>query len=349
MSIGIDIGKYKIKIVELEKVNDSVNIVKADSFSTFDNLEKFDLEKINASQIEACIQDLCKQMDINPKRAKMVVSSLPGGIVDVRQVRTLDMPDQDLSVSLELEAKKHIPTDGTDAIIDYHHLGPDANELDKINVLLVATTKNIIKEHSAIVKNSGFKPGIFDTVPIALANTYQYNYSLPEDGADVILDIGNSATTIVVWGKNLSFFARTLDTAGNSFTQAIMKSNSTDYKSAEKIKFEKGINAFSESDNSSTENDMGISLEKKTVYNELTDEIRKTLRYYMKNNNQAYFNTFYLTGGSSVLTGLDEFISTNLNVKAELLNPLNKISNSKKIQNNEFATAIGLALRGLEE
>ena len=48
MSIGIDIGKYKIKIVELEKVNDSVNIVKADSFSTFDNLEKFDLEKINS-------------------------------------------------------------------------------------------------------------------------------------------------------------------------------------------------------------------------------------------------------------------------------------------------------------
>ena len=39
------------------------------------------------------------------------------------------MPDQELSISLELEAKKHIPR-YTDAIIDYH-LGADSNELDK--------------------------------------------------------------------------------------------------------------------------------------------------------------------------------------------------------------------------
>ena len=51
MSIGIDIGKYKIKIVELAKVDDKISIIKADSFSTFDNLAKFDLEKINSSQI----------------------------------------------------------------------------------------------------------------------------------------------------------------------------------------------------------------------------------------------------------------------------------------------------------
>ena len=349
MSIGLDIGKYKIKIVELEKVNNSISVVKANSFPVFDNLAKFDLEKITPSQIEACIQDLCVKMEINPKRVKTIVSSLPGGIVDVRQVKTLDMPDQELSVSLELEAKKHIPTDGTDAIIDYHHLGADSSELDKINVLLVATTKNIIKEHSAMIKNSGFKPGIFDTVPIALANTYQHNYSLPEEGADVILDIGNSSTTIIVWGKNLSFFARNLDTAGNNFTQSIMQEHSTDYKSAEKIKFDKGIDAFNESEEKDKDNNMGISLEKKTVFNELTDEIRKTLRYYMKNNNQAFFNKFYITGGSANLKGIDSFIASNLNVETEILNPLNNISNKKKLNSNEFSTAIGLALRGLEE
>ena len=66
-------------------------------------------------------------------------------MVDIREIITLDMPDQELSVSLELEAKKHIPSDGTDAIIDYHHLGSDPNELDKINVLLVATQKILLK------------------------------------------------------------------------------------------------------------------------------------------------------------------------------------------------------------
>ena len=74
MSLGIDLGKYKIKIVELEKNNDDISVLKIDSFSTFDNLAKFDLEKITTSQIEACIQDLCKKMNINPKKIKTVVS-----------------------------------------------------------------------------------------------------------------------------------------------------------------------------------------------------------------------------------------------------------------------------------
>ena len=47
------------------------------------------------------------------------------------------------------------------------------------------------------------KPGIFDTNPIALANAYSFNYELMEEGADVILDIGNSTTNIIVWGKNI--------------------------------------------------------------------------------------------------------------------------------------------------
>ena len=52
-----------------------------------------------------------------------------------------------------------------------------------------------------MIKNSGFKPNIFDTDPIAISNNYQFNYELPEEGTDVILNIGNSTTNVVVWGK----------------------------------------------------------------------------------------------------------------------------------------------------
>ena len=58
MTLGIDIGKYKIKIVELEKNNNEVSIKNIDSFMVFDDINKFNLEKITSSQIEACIQDL---------------------------------------------------------------------------------------------------------------------------------------------------------------------------------------------------------------------------------------------------------------------------------------------------
>ena len=51
-----------------------------------------------------------------------------------------------------------------------------------------------------------------------------------------------------------------------------------------------------------------------------------------------------------MLPGLDEFITNNLNVKVELLDPFKKINNSNKVDNPfEFSVALGLALRGLEK
>ena len=92
----------------------------------------------------------------------------------------------------------------------------------------------------------------------------------------------------------------------------------------------------------------GISVEQRTILNDLVDEVRKTLRFYMKNNSQAFFNQFYLSGGCSKMIGLDSFIAEALNVKVDILNPLNKIDCDKTIDNPaEFSVAIGLALRGL--
>ena len=348
MSIGIDIGKYKIKIVELSSINGTVEIKKIGSLPVFENINNFNLEKISKAQLSACLQDLCKNLDINPKKTKNIITSISGALVDIREVSTLDLPDNELSISLELEAKKHIPLDGTDAIIDYHHLGANKVEIDKINVILTSTTKNIIQEHASLIQSAGFKPNIFDSDPIALSNLFQYNYELPEEGANIILDIGNSSSTIIVWGKNSPFFTRNIEIGGDYFTKEIMRSQSIDYESAEKLKYEKGTEVFSDSNDSEADN-MMISIEKKTVFNDLTDDIKKTLRFYIKNNGNSFFNTCFITGGSAALPGVESFISSTLGFKVEKFNPCQKINNSNTINNiNEYSTCIGLALRGLE-
>ena len=93
----------------------------------------------------------------------------------------------------------------------------------------------------------------------------------------------------------------------------------------------------------------GISVEKRTCYSELCEDIKRTLRFYMKNNNQAFFNHFYVTGGSAGIPGINDFISSSLNVKVSTFNPFQKISNDIEIKNpNQYTTALGLALRGLD-
>ena len=199
MSLGLDIGKYSIKIVELEQSKDKLSIKNIGEKNLFDDLNKFDHDKITKSQISASIQDLCKEMNIKPKKIKNLTSSLSGKATDVRQITTLEMPDNELLVSLELEAKKHVPLDGTDAVIDYHLLGNHQEKLDQINLILTTTTKNRISEHADILKNCGFKPGIFDADPIAISNIYQYNHQVPEEGSDVLINIGCLATAIIVY------------------------------------------------------------------------------------------------------------------------------------------------------
>jgi len=356
MSIGIDIGKYSVKIVELSLTKGEVSIKKIGDLNTFKDINKFDLEKISKSQLEACVQDLSKKMSINPRKMKQVISSISGILVDIRQISTLDMPDEELSVSLELEAKKHIPLDGTDAIIDYHHLGANDTEIDKINLLLVSTTKNIIKEHANIMKNSGFRVDAFDADPIAIANMYKYNYGLTPEGADVILNIGSSTTSLIVWGEKFPFFTRNIETSGNYFTAEIMREFGIDYENAENIKAEKGVDAFtkdnsvdSDESDTSTDTNFGISVEKRTCFNELCEDIKRTLRFYMKNNHQAFFNNFYITGGSAKIPGINDFIASALNVKVSTFDPLQKISNDIEIDNpNQYTAVLGLALRGLD-
>ena len=70
MSLGIDIGKFKIKIVELVSTDGNVVIKQLGSIPVFEDLNKFDLEKISRSQLEACIYDLAQNLGINSKKAK---------------------------------------------------------------------------------------------------------------------------------------------------------------------------------------------------------------------------------------------------------------------------------------
>ena len=107
MSLGIDIGKYSIKIVELNENDGSVEIINSGIINTFNDLKLYNLDKISNSQITASIQDLLLRMNIKPKKIKKLISSLSGKDVDARQVSILDMPDNELILSLEL--KKHLP------------------------------------------------------------------------------------------------------------------------------------------------------------------------------------------------------------------------------------------------
>lgn len=351
MTLGIDFGYSHLKMIQLEKSSTGYNLQNIGSQPVFDELNSFNPENIGKSNWIAAIQDLSRTMKINPKRVKSVVSVIAGNSVSARQISTLELSKEELFSSLEFEAKKHIPMDGTDPILDYHYMGSDPKELDKMIILLVATSKKLVNYHNEILRGSGYKTGIFDAEPVGMANAYVGTYGLCPEGADVILNIGNQNTTLVVWGKNQKFFTRDIKMGGHQFTQAVMKSHKLSYSESEQLKIDKGIDSLTSS-SSTTENDSPFSLQvaEKTVFSTLAEEIRKTLRYYIKNNPQAFFNHFYLCGGSAYVTGLPEYLAEQLNVKVDIFDTFKKIEGANSIENPaQYTVAVGCAMRGLEK
>ena len=351
MITAIDFGHSHVKIVQAEQDEDRINIINIGCKAVIDDLNKFNIDDISKSHWVATIQDLCSEMGIIPKKVKNLITSLSGHHISIKQLTTLEMDDAELVASLEFEAKKHIPLDGTEAILDYHILGQNKDELDKNDVLLIATTKNTVTAHDNIVKAAGFKSGIFDADAIALSNAYIQSKELPEEGVDVIISIGNKTTTLLCWGKNHRFFVRELDIAGHHFTLATMKSNNLKYEEAEALKIEKGIDAASTSSTTKPEehDPLAIKVAEDTIYTNLVEELRKTLRYYMKTSNGAFFNKFYLCGGSAITIGLKEFIAENLNIELEIFYPTDLVSTKTNIENlSQFTTAVGMAFRGMD-
>ena len=351
MSLGLDIGHFKSKVIHLSLDGDVYKVINHGSKDSFSEIKSFDPDMMTKAQWVANIQDLLNSMKINPRAQKKISSSLIGSSTTIKQIVTLELGGDELTQSLEFEAKKHIPLDGTEVIMDYHILGENNKDVGKIDVLLVATTKNLINQHNQMLKEIGFKKtGVFDATPIALTNLHIFNKGIPKEGCDVIINIGSKSTTIVAYGQNQDFFTRELNIAGHSITKEVMEKNNIDYEEAEKMKLELGVKSINNSSNMDN-SEFTIQVSEKTVLSNFIDELRKSLRYYMKSNPQAFFSTIYITGGSAKLFGLKDYIANELNSKVELLDPFENISIKDGLNfanPYQYSVSVGLALRGLK-
>ena len=336
MILGVDFGFYSVKVAIFDKNKISAIGEK----KIIEDFNRFDPDKIESSNWVSAFLDLCKELKVNFKKINSVVSSIGGKKISIKSITTLEVEEEELNNILSFEAKKIVPLDGSDPVIDYHILGQNNKEIDKIDIILVATTQKIIKAHNQIIKGCDLKNIIFDAGPIALLNCYKFNYSCPNDNVDVIINIGCLSTTIVVYGNNQELFNREISIGGHQINLEIMNLKEIDYKTAEQTKIKHGLSVFDKNDES---NDSGsIQIMQRNIFSELSD---KTLRHYMKSKTGVSYNKFYISGGSSYNIGLKDFLNTNLNVEFEVLNPFKKIDCSKNIKNiSSYSVLIGSVL-----
>ncbi|MBH10086.1 MAG: hypothetical protein CMG74_07015 [Candidatus Marinimicrobia bacterium] len=346
MYLGLDIGRQYVKMVSVEKTRESYNILDAGIRLLPEQNTSYDPEKIDHTHCVMAVKELLRQQGLNPKRVKSVISGISGSSSSIKQITTMEMPSDELQSSMTFEARKHIPMDGTDAVIDYQIFGSNNKEIDKIDVGLVACTKGVINNHINLLKECGLKPGIVDVNPVALSNAVTFAKDIPEEGLIVIVDIGAVSSSLVVYGKGKEFFTRDLPLGGHHFVKETAVKNEINYIDAQDLLFKDGLSSII--NNNTTENIENVRIAERNVYDNLVEDIRRSLRFYAKQTGQSFFLKIFLTGGAAITPGLVDFTSSKLNVDTAVFDPFELSTGSAfSIENpSQYTVALGLGIRG---
>ena len=98
---------------------------------------------------------------------------------------------------------------------------------------------------------------------------------------------------------------------------------------------------------SDEETTASLGVAERSVYDNLIEDLRRSLRFYAKQTGQSFFKIL-LTGGAASTPGLAELISSKLNIDSAVLNPFEGVDGADDISvdnPSQFTLAMGLCIR----
>ena len=336
--IGVDIGSSSVKIVQLKDNKGTfqllnVGIMPLPPEAIVDNT------LMDSSAIAAVIRNLVASLGI---KIKDVVCSISGNSVIIRKIVLPAMPQEELEDQISWEAEQYIPFDINDVNMDFQILSPDSNDPSKMNVLLVASKKDIINDYVSVFSDAGMQLAVVDVDSFTVQNAFEANHDFSSEDIFALVNIGASVMNINVIKDGITLFTRDVQMGGNLYTEEIQKQLGLSSEDAETGKL-----LASESNNEVLRN---IILK---VNDTITQEIRRSLDFYNSTANNDRISGVFISGGCSKVFNLIDTISEKIGLPVEKLDPFAKLKYNENDFDPEYlreigpfmAVPVGLAIR----
>ena len=336
--IGIDIGSSSVKVVQLKDNNGSYQLLNAGIFplppeAIVDNT------LMDSAAIVAVIKNLVSSLGI---KIKDVVCSISGNSVIIRKIVLSTMPQEELEDQISWEAEQYIPFDINDVNMDFQILSPDNNDPSKMNVLLVASKKDIINDYVSVFSDAGMHLSVVDVDSFAVQNAFEANHDFSPEDILALVNIGASIMNINVIKDGITLFTRDVQMGGNLYTEEIQKQIGLSRDDAETGK----LLAHETADKQL----LNVIVK---INEAITQEIRRSLDFYNSTAGDSRISGVFICGGCSKVYKLIDTISEKIGFPVEKLNPFAKIQFSEKDFDPEYlqeiaqfmAVPLGLAIR----
>jgi len=336
--IGIDIGSSSVKLVQLKEHKGGYLLLNA-GIIPLPPEAIVDNTLMDSSSIVDALKNLIAALGI---KTKDVACSISGNSVIIRKISLPAMPPEELEDQISWEAEQYIPFDINDVNIDFQILSSDSIDPSKMNVLLVASKKDIINDYVAVFNEAGLQLSVVDVDSFAVQNAFEINHDMDSHEVLALVNIGAGIMNINVVKDGITFFTRDVQMGGNLYPEDIQKQLGVSSTEAESLKM------LAHETRSAT---LAEVINK--VNDTITQEIRRSLDFYNSTANEDRIAKIFVSGGCTKMYNLVETISEKLGLPVECINPFAKLQYSDKDFDPEYlleigplmAVPVGLAIR----
>jgi len=359
--LGIDIGSSSIKVVELRKKQDKVALV---TYGFSDRLAETynDINKLDIKAITSTIENIVRKAGFSSSHN--VVSSLPTYTVFSSIINLSgNLSPKDMESAIQWEAKKVIPLPLKDIYLGWQKISEDglqkktsfwSENLSKMKlskaetatanklkakasnrVLLIGAPKSLIKSYAYTFKTIKFNLVSLETEVFGLVRSLIGN----DKSTAMIVQIGANSTNIFIVDKGVPILSRSIDVGGLAITKAISKNLNISLEKAEQFKYDLASSG------------QGTAMPK--MISDVVAPIFNEVKYILEvfGSKEGYtVEKIILTGGSSMLYGLPEYLSNLLDVNVVIGDPWFRVAYPVEIKpvleqiGPRLAVAIGLAM-----
>ncbi|MDD3531338.1 MAG: type IV pilus assembly protein PilM [Candidatus Pacebacteria bacterium] len=350
--LGVDIGTSSLKVVQLRKERGQAVLETYGELSLgpYGGGEVGQATNLSAEQITQTLKDLIREAKVTTvscgvsipySRSLLTLVSLPYRS-DAKEQRTV----------IELEARKYIPVPASEVQLDWFIVpkmnpsqviageegssGPVRGE--NVDVLLVAVHNDELSRLQSIVAGANLAASFYE---LEIFSTIRAVVDDPVRPI-MVIDVGAASTKVYVVEHGVVALSHAISVGSQDVTRAIAVSGNLSIARAEELKKEEGIAGA------------GALGSPELIFSRIFSEVRRVLIQYETAHKKSVAAIIF-TGGGGVTKELGAYAKNIFSIEMRVADPFAKTEAPAFMRpvleeiGPEFAVAVGLALRKLEE
>ncbi|MFW6059172.1 MAG: pilus assembly protein PilM [Phycisphaeraceae bacterium] len=265
-------------------------------------------------------------------RGRRVVSTLPASVVHFKNLRLPRMPPTELAQAVEWEAAERLQLADGQVEVQYFDAG-EVRQGDELReeVILMAAPIAFTEAHVQTLVDCGFHPVALDVTPAVLARcldmeTDRHDLAAP---ARVIVDIGYSASKVLIVRHGRVLFFKLIDVGGQKLDQMVADQLNMSPSEAAAARRQHGAPPTDAVDGASASGAQRSEEVQRVVYEavrpaiaELAREVSLCLRYYSVTFRGERPESVWLVGGEAHHAALRALLADDVDVTVTPLDPL---------------------------